>query len=168
MAARNCINRVAGSKRALGHGQLYMGVGNLDFMRYQVEELKPDVWKGYNIATAAKVDLDPNSDMRRWRLDDEAVAYPTYSLIDSYATKEKMKQYPGFRTLCCTRASPPRAASPSCHPWTSEGGDRTGRNSTSPSITASGRAGGECTSMTSGRAAGTGGRADTGTGCTRG
>ncbi len=100
MAARNFINRVAGSKRALGHGQLYMGVGNLDFMRYQVEELKPDVWKGYNIATAAKVDTDPNSDMRRWRLDDEAVAYPTYSLIDSYATKEKMKQYPGFRTLC--------------------------------------------------------------------
>jgi predicted TIM-barrel fold metal-dependent hydrolase len=100
MAARNFINRVSGSQRALGHGQLYTGVGNLDYMRYQIEELKPDVWKGYNIATAAKVDFDPNSDMRRWRLDDEAVAYPTYELIDSYATKEKMKQYPGFRTLC--------------------------------------------------------------------
>jgi predicted TIM-barrel fold metal-dependent hydrolase len=69
-------------------------------MRYQIEQLKPDVWKGYNIATAAKVDFDPSSDMRRWRLDDEAVAYPTYELIDSYATKEKMEQYPGFRTLC--------------------------------------------------------------------
>jgi len=100
MAARNFINRVAGSKRALGHGQLYMGIGNLDFMRKQIEEMKPDVWKGYNVARAAKVDTDPNSDMRRWRLDDEAVAYPTYELIDSYATKEKMKQYPGFRTLC--------------------------------------------------------------------
>jgi len=100
MASRNFINRVAGSRRALGHGQLYMGVGNLDYMRYQIEELKPDVWKGYNIATAAKVDTDPNSDMRRWRLDDEAVAYPTYELIDSYATKEQMKAYPGFRTLC--------------------------------------------------------------------
>ena len=100
MAARNFINRVSGSRRALGHGQLYTGVGNLDYMRYQVEELKPDVWKGYNIATAAKVDFDPNSDMRRWRLDDEAVAYPTYELIDSYATPEKMKEYPGFRTLC--------------------------------------------------------------------
>ena len=100
MAARNFINRVSGSKRALGHGQLYMGIGNLDYMRYQIEELKPDVWKGYNIATAAKVDTDPNSDMRRWRLDDEAVAYPTYELIDSYATKELMRDYPGFRTLC--------------------------------------------------------------------
>jgi len=100
MAARNFINRVSGSKRALGHGQLYMGIGNLDYMRYQIEELKPDVWKGYTIATAAKVDFDPKSDMRRWRLDDEAVAYPTYELIDSYATKAQMKKYPGFRTLC--------------------------------------------------------------------
>src|SRR5207237_8357216 len=100
MAARNFINRVSGSKRALGHGQLYMGIGNLDYMRYQIEELKPDTWKGYNVATAAKVDTDPKSDMRRWRLDDEAVAYPTYELIDSYATKQKMKEVPGFRTLC--------------------------------------------------------------------
>ena len=100
MAARNFINRVSGSKRAMGHGQLYVGKGNLDYMRYQIEELKPDVWKGYTIATAAKVDNDPNSDMRRWRLDDEEVAYPTYELIDSYASKEKMKHYPGFRTLC--------------------------------------------------------------------
>ncbi len=100
MAARNFINRVAGSRRALGHGQLYMGIGNLDFIQYQIEELKPDTWKGYTIATAAKVDTDPNSDMRRWRLDDEAVAYPTYNLIRKAATKEKMKAYPGFRTLC--------------------------------------------------------------------
>jgi predicted TIM-barrel fold metal-dependent hydrolase len=100
MAARDFINRVSGSKRAMGHGQLYVGKGNLDYMRYQIEELKPDVWKGYTIAAAAKVDDDPKSDMRRWRLDDEEVAYPTYELIDSYASKEKMKQYPGFRTLC--------------------------------------------------------------------
>jgi uncharacterized protein len=100
MAARNFINKVAGSRRALGHGQLYTGIGNLDFMRYQAEVLKPDTWKGYNIATAAKVDKDPNSDMRRWRLDDEAVAYPTYSIIDSYATKETLRDYPGYRTLC--------------------------------------------------------------------
>ena len=100
MAARNFINRISGSKRAMGHGQLYTGIGNLDYMRYQIEELKPDVWKGYTIATAAKVDNDPNSDMRRWRLDDEEVAYPTYELIDSYASDEMMEAYPGFRTLC--------------------------------------------------------------------
>jgi len=103
MASRNFINRVAGSKRALGHGQLYVGTAkaNLDYMRYQIEELKPDVWKGYNIATVAKQKEDaPDAPMKRWRLDDEAVAYPTYELIDSYATKEVMKKYPGFRTLC--------------------------------------------------------------------
>ena len=100
MAARNFINRVSGSKRALGHGQLYVGKGNLDFMEYQIRELKPDTWKGYNIATAAKVDFDPDSDMRRWRLDDENVAFPTYDLIRKFATKEKMKQVPGFKTLC--------------------------------------------------------------------
>jgi hypothetical protein len=100
MAARNFINKISGSRRALGHGQLYMGIGNLDFMHYQIEELKPDTWKGYNIATAAKVDKDPNSDMRRWRLDDEVVAFPTYDLIKNYATEERMEQYPGLRTLC--------------------------------------------------------------------
>ena len=72
MAARNFINRVSGSKRALGHGQLYVGKGNLYFMEHQIQELKPDTWKGYNIATAAKVDNDPESLMKRWRLDERA------------------------------------------------------------------------------------------------
>src|SRR5712671_388008 len=90
MAARNFINRVSGSKRALGHGQLYVGKGNLYFMEYQIQELKPDTWKGYNIATAAKVEADPNADtfMKRWRLDDPDVAFPTYDLIRKHATKE--------------------------------------------------------------------------------
>lgn len=101
MAARNFINRVSGSKRALGHGQLYVGTANLDYMRYQIEELKPDVWKGYTIATAAKQIEDASgAPMKRWRLDDEKVAYPTYELIDSYASKEQMRKTPGFRTLC--------------------------------------------------------------------
>jgi uncharacterized protein len=103
MAARNFINRVAGSTRALGHGQLYVGTNktNLDYMAYQIEELKPDVWKGYNIARVAKQKGESDSTpMRRWRLDDEEVVYPTYELIDSYATKERMKKYPGFRTMC--------------------------------------------------------------------
>jgi predicted TIM-barrel fold metal-dependent hydrolase len=98
MAARNFINEIAGSQRALGHGQLYMGIGNLDYMRWQIEELDPDCWKGYNIAAAAKVDFDPDSDMRRWRLDDEAVAYPTYELIASY--RNHLKRRPGFFNLC--------------------------------------------------------------------
>jgi len=102
MATRDWVNKIAGSQRMLGHGQLYTGVGNLWFIEEQIERLKPDSWKGYNIATAAKVDFDPNSDMRRWALDDPEVAYPTYELIDRYARKDRgriLKKYPGFRNL---------------------------------------------------------------------
>jgi hypothetical protein len=86
----------------LGHGQLYTGIGNLWYIEKQIEEMKPDCWKGYNIARAAKVDFDPESDMRRWALDDEAIAYPTYEKIDQYARRnngEILKKYPGFRNL---------------------------------------------------------------------
>ena len=102
MATRDWVNQLAGSKRMLGHGQLYTGVGNLWFIEEQIERLKPDSWKGYNIATAAKLDSDPNSDMVRWTLDDPVVAYPTYAKIDEYARKDDgaiLKQYPGFRNL---------------------------------------------------------------------
>jgi hypothetical protein len=98
MATRDWVNQIAGSTRMLGHGQLYVGVGNLDYIQYQIDELKPDSWKGYNVATAAKVDFDPNSDMKRWRLDDEVVAYPTYALID--ANRGELKEHPGFFNLC--------------------------------------------------------------------
>src|SRR5207245_3179201 len=91
---RDFVNRIAGSTRMLGHGQLYTGVGNLDFMQFQIDSFHPDSWKGYNIATAAKVDVDPNSVMRTWRLDDEAVAYPTYDLI--VKNKQETKSRPGF------------------------------------------------------------------------
>src|SRR6185503_10966040 len=102
MATRDWVNQLAGSKRMLGHGQLYTGVGNLWFIEEQIEHLKPDSWKGYNIATAAKLDSDPNSDMVRWTLDDPVVAYPTYAKIDEYARKDNgalLKKYPGFRNL---------------------------------------------------------------------
>jgi predicted TIM-barrel fold metal-dependent hydrolase len=82
----------------LGHGQLYTGIGNLWFIQQQIDELHPDSWKGYTVATAAKVDNDPNSDMRRWRLDDEAVAYPTYELI--VKNKRELRKHPGFFNLC--------------------------------------------------------------------
>jgi uncharacterized protein len=102
MATRDWVNQLAGSKRMLGHGQLYTGVGNLWFIEEQIEHLKPDSWKGYNIAAAAKLDSDPNSDMVRWTLDDPIVAYPTYAKIDEYARKDNgaiLKKYPGFRNL---------------------------------------------------------------------
>jgi predicted TIM-barrel fold metal-dependent hydrolase len=98
MATRDWVNRIAGSTRMLGHGQLYTGVGNLWFIQQQIDELHPDSWKGYTVATAAKVDNDPNSDMKRWRLDDEAVAYPTYELIAK--NRRELKKHPGFFNLC--------------------------------------------------------------------
>ena len=70
MATRDWVNQLAGSKRMLGHGELYTGVNNLWFIEEQIEHLKPDSWKGYNIAAAAKIDDDPNSEMVRWTLDD--------------------------------------------------------------------------------------------------
>ena len=102
---RDFVNRIAGSTRMLGHGQLYTGVGNLDFMQFQIDSFHPDSWKGYNIATAAKVDLDPNSDMRRWRLDDEAVAYPTYAVIDR--NSDQLKEHPGFFNICVHKGLAP-------------------------------------------------------------
>lgn len=102
MATRDWVNQLAGSTRMLGHGQLYTGVGNLWFIEEQIERLRPDSWKGYNIARAAKVDFDPDSDMRRWALDDPEVAYPTYAKIDEYARKDNgriLREHPGFRNL---------------------------------------------------------------------
>jgi hypothetical protein len=80
-AGRDFINELAGSRRAMAHGLLYVGKGNLDYIQYQIDHHHPDAWKGYNISQAAKVDTDPNSLMRQWQHDDENVAYPTFELI---------------------------------------------------------------------------------------
>ena len=81
---RDWVNQIAGSTRLLAHGLLYTGIGNLDFVQFQIDEYKPDAWKGYTVSFAAKVDQDPDSLMRRWRLDDEKVAYPTYGRDQSH------------------------------------------------------------------------------------
>ncbi len=98
-AARDFVNGISGSQRMLAHGLLYVGKGNLDYIRQQAEELKPDSWKGYNIGTSAKVDDDPMSPMRQWRHDDEAVAYPTFELIQSLYGKVAHDK-PGFNNIC--------------------------------------------------------------------
>jgi len=60
-----------GVRRMLAHGLLYVGKGNLDFIQEQIQQNKPDSWKGYNISNAAKIDNDPMSPMRQWRHDDQ-------------------------------------------------------------------------------------------------
>ncbi len=106
VGVRNFVNEIAGSTRLLAHGLLYTGVGNLDFVQYQIEEYQPDSWKGYTISYAAKVDEDPESLMRRWRLDDEQVAYPTYELISRNQERLKATR-PGFGNICVHKGLAP-------------------------------------------------------------
>jgi predicted TIM-barrel fold metal-dependent hydrolase len=97
-AVRDFVNRIAGSTRMLAHGQFYPGKHNLDFMQRQIEECRPDSWKGYTIAYSAKDNDDPKRGMDRWSLDDEAIAYPTYELIRR--SRAQLKDRPGFFNIC--------------------------------------------------------------------
>ena len=104
-AVRDFVNKLSGSRRMLAHGQIYPGIPNLDFMEKQIHQNHPDSWKGYTVATSAKVDFDPDSLMRMWRLDDEKIAYPTYSLIASHG--EQLANHPGFFNICIHKGFSP-------------------------------------------------------------
>jgi uncharacterized protein len=99
---RDFINQLAGSTRALAHGQIYPGPGNLadplfgDYTQWQIENMQPDSWKGYNVAFAASA--APGAEFTRWRLDDEAIAYPTYQVIAN--NKAQLRKHPGFFNIC--------------------------------------------------------------------
>ena len=107
-AVRNFVNKISGSRRMLAHGQIYPGIpdtGNLHFTEQQIEQNHPDSWKGYTVATSAKVDRDSESLMRMWRLDDERIAYPTYQLIASRG--EQLARHPGFWNICIHKGFSP-------------------------------------------------------------
>jgi predicted TIM-barrel fold metal-dependent hydrolase len=99
---RDFINRLAGSTRALAHGQIYPGPGNTadplfgDFTQWQIDNMQPDSWKGYNVAFAASG--SPGLPFARWRLDDEQIAYPTYEIIAR--NRHQLKKRPGFFNIC--------------------------------------------------------------------
>jgi predicted TIM-barrel fold metal-dependent hydrolase len=111
VAARNFVNQISGSKRMLAHGILYVGKANLEAIQEQIDKNKPDSWKGYNSANAAKVDMDPMSPMRPWRHDDEAVAYPTFELIEKNYQRLR-NQFPGFNNICVHKGLSGGAATP--------------------------------------------------------
>ena len=104
-AVRDWVNQIAGSTRMLAHGQLFPGVGNQhdpvyeDYHRWQIENLKPDSWKGYTSANSAKLSADPNAPMTRWVLDDE-MADATYSVITAPEYRNYLKTHPGFYNIC--------------------------------------------------------------------
>jgi hypothetical protein len=116
VAVRDWVNQMAGSKRMLAHGQLYPGPGNMvdpiygDYQRWQIENLKPDSWKGYTSSNNAKLDNDPNSNMARWRLDDPNVAYPMYQVITAPEYRYLAKQNPGFYNICIHKGLSTNAA----------------------------------------------------------
>ena len=86
-SARNLINRVAGSRRALGHGIVTPGApGWLDEIDRVLETLRPESLKGYTIGDP----LYQTKKRSNWRLDDEKTVYPLY---------EKMLKA-GVTTLC--------------------------------------------------------------------
>jgi predicted TIM-barrel fold metal-dependent hydrolase len=109
-AGRNFINDIAGSRRAMAHGLLYVGTSNLEYIQYQAENHRPDSWKGYCISNAAKpgrtafgltghLDTAADAQMHQWRQDDPEVAYPTYALIAKLYENYK-QEVPGFNTIC--------------------------------------------------------------------
>ena len=110
-AARNFVNKISGSTRMLCHGLLYVGKGNLAYIQEQIDQNKPDSWKGYNISNSAKVDNDPNSLMRQWRHDDAEVAYPTFELIQKNYERLKSRK-PGFNNICVHKGLAPGPPDP--------------------------------------------------------
>ncbi len=107
VAVRDWVNEIAGSLRMLAHGQLYPGPSGYvdpaftkDYHAWQIENLKPDSWKGYTSANNAKLDNDPNSLMARWTLNDQKVAYPMFELITSGRYDDIRKTHPGLRNIC--------------------------------------------------------------------
>jgi hypothetical protein len=106
-AVRDWVNSIAGSTRLLAHGQIFPGKENLGFMQQQIDQFHPDSWKGYNIAYTAKLDANPESELKQWRLDDEKVAYPTYDLIKR--NRPELAKHPGFFNICIHKGLAPAA-----------------------------------------------------------
>jgi len=106
---RDFINRLAGSTRALAHAQLYPGPGNLadplfgDYTQWQIENMGPDSWKGYNVADAAS--SGAGTPFAQWRLDDEVIAYPMYQVIAR--NRHMLKTHPGFFNMCIHKGLSP-------------------------------------------------------------
>src|SRR5262249_22524356 len=75
LAARDEVNREAGSTRLLAHYTLTPGQpGWLDGVDRAIETLKPDGWKSYTIGDF----ILTHGGRSAWRLDDEKLMYPFY------------------------------------------------------------------------------------------
>jgi uncharacterized protein len=76
--ARSKINAEAGTRRVFSHGIFTPGQpGWLDRVDRELEQLKPDSWKGYTVGD----NTNKASSRYPWRMDDEKVTYPFYEKI---------------------------------------------------------------------------------------
>ena len=76
--ARKKINDAAGSRRCLSHSIFTPGQpGWLERVDRELEQLKPDSWKGYTVGDNTNKQLSRHP----WRLDDEKLLYPFYEKI---------------------------------------------------------------------------------------
>jgi predicted TIM-barrel fold metal-dependent hydrolase len=96
-ACREFINAIAGSTRALSHGLMYMGPGNLWYLQEQIDRFGPDSWKGYQVPNA-KRDDDPDKPFEYWRFDDEELAFPTFAFIQD-AHRKYGRTKPGLNCV---------------------------------------------------------------------
>jgi len=89
---RDFVNGAAGSQRLFAHG-LLDGSADAEFVEHQIAELTPDSWKAY------AADADAKNGSRRWRMDDERVAYPAYEAI-ARRLPELAPAHPGMKNIC--------------------------------------------------------------------
>jgi len=114
-SVRDWVNEIAGSTRMLAHGQLFPGIGNQgdpvyeDYHRWQIENLKPDSWKGYTSANSSKAETDPTTPMTRWRLD-RPDADAMFKVITAPEYKSYLRTHPGFYNICIHKGLSTNAA----------------------------------------------------------
>ena len=76
--ARSIVNRIAGSRRLLGHAVVTpKKAGWMDDVDRAITVLAPDSWKGYSVGSPGI----PTKLGSYWWLDDEKLAYPFYEKI---------------------------------------------------------------------------------------
>ena len=97
-ACREFINGAAGSTRALSHGLMYMGAGNLWYLQEQIDRFGVDSWKGYQVPSA-KRDTDSDAPFEYWTFDDEELAFPTFAFIQE-AYRKHASTKPGLNCIC--------------------------------------------------------------------
>ncbi|MGH8691295.1 MAG: amidohydrolase family protein [Burkholderiales bacterium] len=93
--AREKVNKEAGTRRMFSHAIFTPGWPNwLDKVEQEMDELKPDSWKGYTIGDNTNKHLSKFP----FRLDDQKVMYPFYEKVVKWMAKYPDK--PGLKNIC--------------------------------------------------------------------